>query len=120
MTVKEFYAKVEGNYDDVLGRLMKEERICKYLFRLSTTGDFEGMHQALDEKNYADAFRFVHNLKGMSLNLGLSALASASSELCETMRNGAPTIDITNLIQEVDDKYKFTVQTIGELQASQS
>lgn len=113
MTVQQYYESVGGNYDDVLGRLMNEKRILKYLGKFRSTEEFEDMKAAVAAKDWENAFRHIHSLKGMALNLGLSKLAACSSELCETMRHGPPTVDISDLTVQVEE-------TLAETKAAMS
>lgn len=116
MNVKEFYQHVGGNYDEVMSRLLTEKRVCKYLNKLPQTGDIENMNTAFAEKRWEDAFRFSHNMKGMSLNLSLTKLAEVSAELCDTVRHGAPEVDVDPLIKAVNDRYQLVISALGDLE----
>lgn len=74
----------------------------------------EPLESSLASANYEEAFRAAHNLKGVCQNLGISRLAESSSELCETMRNGEPVVDITPLVERVRDDYGVTIQALEE------
>lgn len=115
MGVKEFYEKFKDDYNEVLSRLLTEERIKKYLKKLPETGDFENLKESLSQEKWDDAFRFSHNLKGMCLNLGLNHLFLPSSTLCENLRGGAPQEDPSAMMEEVERIYKETVTAIEEL-----
>ena len=78
MKLRDFYNEIGGNYDEVIGRLMNEKRIYKYLFKFKDNVDYQGMLDAIEEKNWETAFRFSHNLKGMGLNLGLGEMTDAA------------------------------------------
>lgn len=112
MTVKECYEFFGGDYADAMSRLAKDERIAKYLRKLPDSRDFDEMNTNLAAGNWEDAFRNVHNLKGVSLNLGLTPLAEASSALCETVRHGAPTVDITGMVSDVKAAYEKILAAI--------
>lgn len=116
MNVKEFYAAVGGNYDEAMGRLLTEKRIVKYLRKLPETGDVAAMNEAFAGGNWEEAFRFSHNVKGVSLNLSLTALGQAASELCETVRGGAPQVDFSGLLADVNQKYEAITAAIAELE----
>lgn len=75
---------------------------------LNTLEDF------LAASDYEEAFRAAHNLKGVCQNLGITRLAESSSELCETMRNGRPVVDITPLLEKVREDYKITIEALEE------
>ena len=119
MTVKEFYEKLGGNYEEVVKRLMKEERVVKYLNKFLDNTDLDNLDNFLEEKNYPEAFRTVHSIKGVALNLNLDPLAEVSSVLCEELRNGEPQVDISNMLVDVKEKYKETKELIEEFVNSQ-
>ncbi|MBO2516163.1 MAG: hypothetical protein CW338_02650 [Clostridiales bacterium] len=116
MNVKEFYAVVEGNYDEAMGRLLTEKRIVKYLRKLPETGDVAGMNAAFAAGNWEDAFRFSHNVKGVSLNLSLTSLAESAAELCDTVRHGAPQVDFKGMLAKVNEKYELVLKNIEMLE----
>ncbi len=115
MTLQDFYQAVGGSRSEVLDRLLDEQRVLKYLRRFTTTTDYDEMLQAIEAEDWETAFRSSHSIKGMALNLCLGDLAKSSSELCETMRHGAPTVDITPLLDDVKEKYQYTLNQIEQL-----
>ena len=115
MTLQECYEYLEADYDGVMKRLMKEERIIRFLTKLLDEPLYDVLQDALDRKNYEEAFRAAHNMKGVCQNLGINKLAESSSELCETMRHGEPQIDIGPLQKQVKEDYDKTIQAIKEL-----
>ena len=115
MTVQECYAHMNGDYEDTIGRLMSDDRIVKYLNKFAAGDDYNSLLTALSEKRYEDAFRHAHNLKGMSLNLGITALAKSGSEVCEALRGGAPTVDIEPMLAVLKQDYENTMAAISQL-----
>lgn len=115
MTLQEFYLAVGGSYNEVLERLMDEQRVLKYLRRFTTTTEYDEMQQAIASEDWETAFRNSHSIKGMALNLCLGNLATTSSALCETMRHGEPTVDIAPLLAETEEKYKEVLDLIAQL-----
>lgn len=115
MEFREFYEKVGGDYDEVIGRLGKEERITKYLHKFVESDPIAEFDKALQNDSFEECFRALHSIKGMCLNLGLGKLSESSSALCEEYRNGAPTKDVTLLTKQVRDDYAMTLDVIKEL-----
>lgn len=113
--MKSFYEKIQGDYEGTIARLMTEERIKKYVLRFADTDDYQNMIIELEKENWPDAFRFVHNLKGVSLNLGFSTLAQSSSDFCEEIRNGAPNKDIKPFVEKITKDYNEIVKAIKEI-----
>ena len=114
MTVQECYEKMGGSYDDVIDRLMSEERVAKYLAKFLDSVDYDNMLKALDDKDYELAFRSVHNLKGMSLNLSFTYLQKSSDVLCEALRGGEPKEDISGMLEDVKNSYARVTGAIKE------
>lgn len=115
MDLKEFFKHVGGDYNEVISRLGKEDRIIKYLIRFVESDPLSEFDRALDDNNIEECFRTLHSIKGMCLNLGLGDLGKSSSRLCEEYRNGAPDKDVTDLIEITRNDYKVTVDNINEI-----
>jgi len=116
MTVRECYDKMGGNYDEALSRLMKEERMAKYLGKFPLGGELNEMDQAIAAGDWETAFRAVHTLKGMALNLSITPLAEASAIFCDEIRPGvAPKNDITQMVAAVHSAYDVAIAAIKEL-----
>ena len=113
-----FYDMVGGDLKEVRGRLMKDERIRKYLRMFPKDPSFEAFQPAFDAGDYMVAFRCAHTLKGLCANLGLGDLQRSSTEVCEALRPGVkPEKDITNLIIEMDKDYEVALEAINALDA---
>ena len=115
MTVPEFYESIRGDYDGVMSRLMKQERILKYVGKFFGGTGLTEMDKALSEQRWPDAFREAHSMKGMALNLGFSVLAASSSELCEALRSGEPVGDIPGMYEAVKRDYAETEAAAKQL-----
>ena len=89
MTVQECYQQIQGNYENVLKRLKTDERIVKFLELFLSDTTYEKLSEAVNAKNDQEIFKCVHDLKGMALNLGLTALQKAAQNLCDAVRYGS-------------------------------
>ncbi len=116
MTVKEFYDSIGGNYEDAKGRLITDERIKKFALRFPASTDYQEMIDAIAANDYETAFRASHTLKGVCLNLAFAKLAGSSSILCDQYRNGAPSQDVTPLLNEVKADYKALISALKGLE----
>lgn len=112
MNISDFYASIGGNYKDAKARLMTDERIEKYLRRFPSYVDLTALEKAIAEKDYQTVFAISHDVKGMCLNLELAPLAKSSSELCESVRNGAPTVAIEPLYEAFQADYATILAAI--------
>ena len=117
MNLVEFYDQLAGNYEDVKARLLKDERILRFLRKFPAAKELEELKAALAAGDWATAFRASHTLKGNCLNLGLDGLFAPSSELCENLRGGSPEKDWQPLLAAVEAEYQKTIEAIGQLTA---
>ena len=65
MTLQECYEVIGGNYEDVLKRLRSEVLIRKFTLKFLEDKSYSQLKQALEDKNFEDAFRGAHTLKGV-------------------------------------------------------
>ena len=115
MTIREFYEQTAGDYEGVMGRLMTEQRVQKYVLKFPNGTDFADLTAALEAGQWDLAFRAVHNLKGMSLNLGFAPMAAVSSDLCELLRDGQPKEDPAPYYEKVRTAYEGLTAAIAGL-----
>ncbi len=88
MTIRECYSMLNGDYDDVIGRLRSERLVQKFLLKFLADGSYELLFRSLGEGNAQEAFRAAHTIKGMCQNLSFTALERSASALTETLRGG--------------------------------
>jgi len=74
MTMQECYKAIGGNYEAVLGRLHNEALIPRFTLKFLEDQSYLQLKQALENKNYEDAFRSAHTLKGVCQNLSFDRL----------------------------------------------
>ena len=115
MTLKECYAAMGGNYDDVIGRLRTEKLVQKFVLKFLNDGSYNLLLQSMEEKNYEEAFRAAHTIKGVCQNLSISKLQDSSGRLCEALREGY-TPEAEALLQETISDYTKTVAAIEAFQ----
>lgn len=72
MTIREFYTLVGGSYDDMSERFPSDALILRFLTMLPQDGSMELLARSVDAADAKTAFRAVHTLKGVALNLGLT------------------------------------------------
>ena len=118
MKLNEFYMAVDGNYEDAMARLQNEMFVGKFLRMLPRDGSMMLLEKAMADGRANDAFRAVHTLKGIALNLSLTKLAAACSQLTEALR-GADTIpqQARELLIPVRQEYARIRAALEELDA---
>ena len=105
MTLKECYALIGGDYNEIINALGSEGIVSKFLIKLIDEKTYATLEEALDNKSYVEAFRAAHTLKGICLNLSLKSLYNLINPLTEELRSPA-SMDLAN----VDKLYKSFMQ----------
>lgn len=118
MTVQEFYKAVNGNYEEALGRMMKDELIKKFLIKFLNDQSFNRLCDAMEANNYEQGFKEAHTLKGVSGNLALTGLFKASDRLTEDLRDGKGSENSQAYMEETKREYEIVKAAIDELQNS--
>ena len=117
MTIQECYAALEGNFQEVLGRLYSEALVKKFAGKFLADQSFQLLKSSLEEGNYDEAFRAAHTLKGVTQNLSFTKLYQSSHEITEALRT--KNYDQTGqLMAQVEADYNQTVSAIQAFQAS--
>ena len=116
MKLKECYVAMNGDYDDVMGRLPREASIIKFLRRFAENTEFAELKVVAAEKNYRRVFELSHDLKGMAANLGITGFCKIISEVCEATRNGDPADGFDEMVSQADAEYNTVIAAIGELE----
>lgn len=115
MTVQELYKALGEDYNEIFERIGNDKWIEKYLRKFNAEDYVTELKDAISSEQWEDLFKASHSLKGLALNLGLSKLADASTRLCETVRHGAPTVDVVPLFKETEAAYTAAIEQISLL-----
>lgn len=86
MTLSECYNLAGGDYEEVVERIGNEILVERFLLKFLHDPSYVQLTAALEENDVQSAFRAVHTLKGVCLNLGLTDLFQVSSALTEKLR----------------------------------
>ena len=115
MTLRECYAALGGDYDDALGRLRSERLVNKFVLRFLDDKSCDLLCASMEAKNYEEAFRAAHTIKGICANLSFTVLGKSSSELSEALRYGyTPGADA--LAEQVKEDCRRTAAAIRAYQ----
>lgn len=79
-------ASIGGGYGEAKARFQNDERIVRFLNMFPGDDSMQNLTNAMNTGDTTTAFRAVHTLKGVALNLGLGSLAHASSQMTEALR----------------------------------
>ena len=117
MNLQECYAALGGNYTEVCGRLHSERLVQKFVLKFLDDKSYELLCVSMAEKDYGEAFRAAHTIKGVCQNLGFTKLLESSSLLSDALRNGW-TPEADTLIGQGTEDYRITAEAIREFQKS--
>ena len=116
MTLQECYAAMGGNYDDAIGRLRSERLVQKFVLKFLNDGSHDLLLRSIEEKNYEEAFRAAHTIKGVCQNLSITKLGASSSALAELLRGGNWSDEAAALAEETSRDYQKTISAIQAFQ----
>ena len=116
MDIKQCYEKMGGDYADVRKRLPLEKTVERFIALFLEDKSFETLKGSIAAGDRAAAFSAAHTLKGVSGNVGLTALYEASSALTEALRKPGEGVSESekSLFEEVEKKYAVTESAIRE------
>ena len=112
MDVKTVYELVGGDYEDVVKRLRKEERVGKFLGLFLKDTAFGDLKAAMEADDMEKAFVAAHTAKGVCGNLSLERLRRMVSDLTEDLRGGKDIAHAKEVYPEVAACYEKTVEII--------
>ena len=115
--MKEKLVEIGVDYDEVLKRFMgKEDFYLRMLKKFLDDKNYEGLKQAVDQKNWAEAFTHAHTVKGLCGNLGLGGILDYVGPLTEEVRSEPYNEEsIVNYMSDVSKAYEKTVEVIRSL-----
>ena len=120
MSLETCYSALEGDYQTVYNRLNKNERIVKkFVLKFLEDPSYELLEKSLKEKDYKEAFRAAHTIKGICQNLSFTRLYTSINLLAEALRSetAVDPESLPELVQAVEKDYQVTVDAVRALQA---
>lgn len=115
MTLQECYAVIGGDYEGVTTRLRGERLVKKFALKFLDDQSYQLFQEAMAQKNYDEAFRAAHTIKGVCQNLGFTRLLDSSSRMSDALRHGwTPEADA--LTGQLEKDYSATVAAIRSYQ----
>lgn len=108
-------ADVEGTLHRFMGN---GALFLKFLVKFKDDQNFDLLRNSIEQKDYEEAFKAAHTLKGVSANLGLTPIYDAASKLTELLRGKAPSeVDVEQVTQEkavLEEAYQLFIKIIEE------
>ncbi|MGN0437748.1 MAG: Hpt domain-containing protein [Lachnospiraceae bacterium] len=118
MSLKECYDALGGDYESVKERITNDAIIEKFLIKFISEPSYQNLSGALDKKDYVEAFRAAHSLKGVCANLGFKKLEMTSSIITEYLRdkdeNQIDLVTCNELFDNVTANYDLVVNSLKQ------
>ena len=86
MKIRDFYDRTGGDFAGAMQRLMKEDRLEKYVRMFLNDTSYGELESCLARNDVPGAFRAVHTLKGVCLNLSFTRLYESVNAATEALR----------------------------------
>lgn len=102
MTLQELYQEMGGDYAQAMRVLHVEKLVDKHIRKFPKNTVLETLFAAGETMDETQLFEAGHAVKGVSANLGLTAISDAASEITEEFRPG-------NTRRFTDDEVKAKV-----------
>jgi HPt (histidine-containing phosphotransfer) domain-containing protein len=87
MNLKDCYIKFGGDFDEVIGRLRREQLVEKFMYKFLDDKSFDLYQTSMANKDYDEALRAVHTLKGICQNLSFTELYESSREITNALKS---------------------------------
>ncbi|MDO4327843.1 MAG: Hpt domain-containing protein [Lachnospiraceae bacterium] len=115
MNLKECYAALEGDYEDVIARLRSERLVQKFVLKFLNDPSYDLLNRSLENADYGEAFRAAHTIKGVCQNLSFTKLYHSSQLLTEALRAGWSQ-EAAQLVPQLTADYQQTISAIRTFQ----
>lgn len=115
MTTKELYESIHCDYQAALTTMMMDAFINKMLGKFIQSNPGADLFAAYEKADFPGVFAAAHSLKGVTGNLGLTALFNKLIPLVEATRNVAANADI-HIEKEMNDYKAEHDFVVGQIQ----
>ena len=117
MNLKDCYLKFGGDFDEVLGRLRREQTVRKFVFKFLDDKSFSLFEASMVKKDYSEALRAVHTLKGICQNLSFTRLFESSSLVTKALKENDWN-QAVDMMPRLSRDYYELINAIEELKRS--
>ncbi len=115
MTVRELYDAVNGDYEDILGRLRSDDLILRFLRKFLTEPSYAHMCSAAELGDVQETIMAAHRLKGVAANLSFTDLCEKLVALLTQLRQENQTEIDKDLMEAVIIQYEKTIHLVEQL-----
>lgn len=110
MTMQELYEQIDGNYAELMGRLLSENLAKTALTMFLDDRNCANLIAAWRSGDEKAVFEAAHAAKSMCLNLSLTKLGGLASKITEATRKGNEELrastDVDALVTEFEAEYE--------------
>ena len=117
MNLKDCYTNFGGDYDEVLGRLRREQTVQKFAYKFLDDKSFLQFETSMKNKDYEEALRAVHTLKGVCQNLSFTRLYKSSSLVTNALKENDHNKAI-ELMPRLSEDYHRIINSVEEYRSS--
>ena len=115
MNLKDCYIRFGGDFDEVLSRLRREQSVQKFMYKFLDDKSFHLFEASMENKDYEEALRAVHTLKGICQNLSFSKLYESSHQMTNEFKNNNYKKAL-DLMPQLSKDYYQIIDAINEYQ----
>lgn len=98
-----------ADIDSAIRRFMGNEAMyAKYLGKFLNDKNFTGLKESVAAKDYGEAYKYAHAMKGVTANIGLTPLYDITAGMSDILRKNEETVDeaaICQMTEELEEKY---------------
>lgn len=118
MNLKECYDLLGGDFDEVMGRLRREDFVKKLLYKFLEDKSYNLFETSMSAQNYDEALRGVHTLKGVCQNLSFTKLYESSAAVTLALKE--QNVDrALELMPQLSEDYRRVIHAVEECRQSE-
>ena len=117
MDLRDCYNSFGGDFDEVLGRLRREQTVQKFVYKFLDDKSFDLFEAAMRDRDYGEALRAVHTLKGICQNLSFSRLYESSSLVTNALKENDYDKAI-EMMPQLSEDYHQIIHSVEEYKNS--
>lgn len=117
MNLRDCYISFGGDFDEVMGRLRREQTVQKFVYKFLDDKSFQLFEESMGNQDYAEALRAVHTLKGICQNLSFNRLFESSNAVTKALKENDYNT-ASEMAPQLSKDYYQTVTAIEEYKRS--
>ena len=114
LNIRKMLDRLGAETEDTVERFMDDEEMyLGYVRNFPQEGSMAALRKAVEEKDYEQAEKSVHALKGIANNLGFLPLADAAADMLEELRDGNLE-EALDAYEDLEKEYERFTKVINE------